>query len=96
MWKTKRSNRRRLYLQELGLELVRPQVENRSKNTMGLQNNTLMAMEGVLDRNTQPPKMSDAAIKGMARQVERVQQRSQIKKRETKQIAKNNNYMCQM
>ena len=97
VWNTKRSNRRRLYLQELDLELVRPQVENRLKNTIGLQNNILMAMEGVLDRKIQPPKMSDAAIKGNGKGRRHACSNAARSKREKlNKLSKNNNYMCQM
>lgn len=47
-WNKAKTNRRRIYLQELGLQLIKPYVANRSKNLIGLQKPVVMAMESIL------------------------------------------------
>lgn len=49
-WNKKKHNVRRLYLLELGQQLVRPIVEERSRNLTGLQKPIVSAMESVLGK----------------------------------------------
>ena len=49
-WMERKRNRRRLYLIELGKMLVKPQVEERSRNLGGLQKQVIMSMEQILER----------------------------------------------
>ncbi|KAJ4442318.1 hypothetical protein ANN_03904 [Periplaneta americana] len=49
-WYKKKTNRRRFYLQELGLQLIKPNVEHRAANIIGLQNNIIMSMEAILKK----------------------------------------------
>ena len=49
-WNQKKSNARKLYLQELGLQLVRPYVEERSKDLRGLQRPILSAIAQIIGK----------------------------------------------
>lgn len=49
-WNKKKHNVRRLYLLELGQQLVRPVVEERARNVTGLQKPIISAMESVLGK----------------------------------------------
>ncbi|KAJ4445013.1 hypothetical protein ANN_06812 [Periplaneta americana] len=49
-WYKKKTNRRRFYLQELGFQLIKPNVEHRAANIIGLQNNIIMSMEAILKK----------------------------------------------
>lgn len=49
-WNENKSNRRRLFLQELGLALTIPLIERRAERLNGLQNFVLHAMENILER----------------------------------------------
>ncbi|KAJ4447390.1 hypothetical protein ANN_09396 [Periplaneta americana] len=49
-WNKKKPNQRRLYLQELGLKLITPYIEERARNVAGLQKCVISAMEGILKR----------------------------------------------
>lgn len=47
-WNKTKTNRRRIYLQNLGLELIRPNALHRSKNLDGLQKPVIAALESIL------------------------------------------------
>ncbi|KAJ4430410.1 hypothetical protein ANN_22626 [Periplaneta americana] len=49
-WNKKKHNVRRLYMLELGQQLVRPVVEERAKNIIGLQKPIISAIESVLGK----------------------------------------------
>ncbi|KAJ4434967.1 hypothetical protein ANN_23539 [Periplaneta americana] len=49
-WNKKKPNQRRLHLQELGLKLITPYIEERARNVTGLQKCVISAMEGILKR----------------------------------------------
>jgi hypothetical protein len=49
-WNAKKPNRRRLFLVELGKQLIVPLVGKRCENTNGLKTNTLQAMETIFAR----------------------------------------------
>lgn len=49
-WNKKKPNQRRLCLQELGLKLITPYIEERTRNVTGLQKCVISAMEGILKR----------------------------------------------
>ncbi|KAJ4446306.1 hypothetical protein ANN_13001 [Periplaneta americana] len=49
-WNKKKDNVRRLYMLELGQQLVRPVVEERAKNIIGLQKPIISAIESVLGK----------------------------------------------
>ncbi|KAF4519246.1 hypothetical protein B566_EDAN002134 [Ephemera danica] len=49
-WKSQKSNRRRIFLRELGEMLIRGNVEARAQNINGLKRNVVHAMEQVLKR----------------------------------------------
>ncbi|KAJ4432564.1 hypothetical protein ANN_21187 [Periplaneta americana] len=49
-WNKKKPNQRRLCLQELGLKLITPYIEERARNVTGLQKCVISAMEGILKR----------------------------------------------
>lgn len=49
-WNQKKSNARKLYLQELGLQLVRPYVEERSKDLRGLQRPIVSAIAQIIGK----------------------------------------------
>lgn len=49
-WNKNKSNRRRLFLQELGLALTLPLIERRAENLNGLRNFVVHALENILQR----------------------------------------------
>ncbi|KAJ4437784.1 hypothetical protein ANN_13722 [Periplaneta americana] len=54
-WEKTRTNRHRIYLQELGLKLIERKVQDRAKNVSGLKNNAVIAMENILSIKIKPP-----------------------------------------
>ncbi|KAJ4429762.1 hypothetical protein ANN_21966 [Periplaneta americana] len=54
-WEKTRTNRHRIYLQELGLKLIERKVQDRAKNVSGLKNNVVIAMENILSIKIKPP-----------------------------------------
>ncbi|XP_049847194.1 uncharacterized protein LOC126299375 [Schistocerca gregaria] len=49
-WKKNLLNRRRVFITNLGLELIRSQVDKRAQNLYGLQKPVIMAMESITQR----------------------------------------------
>ncbi|KAJ4437525.1 hypothetical protein ANN_17670 [Periplaneta americana] len=49
-WYKKKTNRPRVYLQELGLQLLKPNVEHGAATIIGLQNNVIISMEAILEK----------------------------------------------
>ena len=49
-WNKTKNSRRRLYLQQLGLQLIKPNVKRRTENLVGLQHNVVSSMEAVLGK----------------------------------------------
>ncbi|KAJ4426216.1 hypothetical protein ANN_27027 [Periplaneta americana] len=54
-WEKTRTNRHRMYLQELGLKLIERKVQDRAKNVSGLKNNVVITMENILSIKIKPP-----------------------------------------
>ncbi|KAJ4438295.1 hypothetical protein ANN_14234 [Periplaneta americana] len=46
----KKTNKARFYLQDLGRQLIKPNVEQRAATIIGLQNNIIMSMEAILKK----------------------------------------------
>lgn len=99
-WNDKKTNRRRLFLQELGLQLIKPHIEERAKNINGLQNHVLMAIENVLGRRMEKPRTKTSTDNSKGRCHVCCSQ-TKTKKEKTNKLAKttivcNNcgNYVC--
>lgn len=59
-WNQNKSNARKLYLQELGLQLVKPYVEERSKDLRGLQRPIVSAIQQITGKTQAAKKMKRA------------------------------------
>lgn len=97
-WNKTKTGRRRIFLQTLGLDLIKPHVRKRCTNLHGLQNNILIAMEQVLGEKVQRPTASANKTSAKGRCHSCCEELSAEKRRKLSKIAniccKCQNYVC--
>ncbi|KAJ4442320.1 hypothetical protein ANN_03906 [Periplaneta americana] len=61
-WEKTRTNRHRMYLQELGLKLIQRKVQDWAKNVSGLKTNVVIAMENILSIKINPILLKELQV----------------------------------